>query len=117
MVTQLDTITGETSENVRGGEGSVISHQLLSEQDGSYLKNVGIVRVAPGASVGLHEHDGDEDFYYCLSGTGVVTDNGKEHPFQQGTFQITRSGGSQGVRNTGTTELIFIGVLLKTPKA
>ena len=77
-------------------------------------KSGGLVRLEPGASVGDHSHKGDEDFYFCISGTGIVVDNGVEHPFIPGTLQITRDGESQAIRNTGETELVFLGALVAT---
>jgi hypothetical protein len=44
----------------------------------------------------------------------VVIDNGVEQPFTPGTLQITRSGESQALRNTGETELVFFAALVAT---
>jgi|TARA_Y100000385_G_C12720388_1_gene478406 mannose-6-phosphate isomerase-like protein (cupin superfamily) len=114
MIKNLHEVIPEVAEGVRGGQGTVTAHKLLDLFPGSAIKSVGVVRLEPGASVGDHSHQGDEDFYYCLSGTGVVVDNGVEHPFTPGTLQITRSGESQAIRNTGETELVFLGALVTT---
>ena len=114
MIKNLHEVIPEVAEDVRGGQGTVTAHKLLDLFPGSAIKSVGVVRLEPGASVGDHSHQGDEDFYYCLSGTGVVVDNGVEHPFTPGTLQITRSGESQAIRNTGETELVFLGALVTT---
>ncbi len=114
MITNVHSIAPEIAENVRGGHGTVFAHKLLDLYPGSAVKSVGIVRLEPGASVGHHSHHGDEDFYYCISGTGVVLDNGVEHAFTPGTLQIARDGEDQAICNTGETELIFLGALIKT---
>lgn len=114
MIKNLDNITPVIEQAVRGGNGSVHAHKLLDQYSGSALKSLGIVRLEPGASIGDHSHTGDEDFYYCISGTGVVVDNGVEHPFTPGTLQITRDGETQALRNTGETELVFLGALIAT---
>ncbi len=114
MISKVHTIVPEVAENVRGGIGTVSAHKLLDLYPGSSLKSVALVRLEPGASVGPHSHHGEEDFYYCISGSGVVVDNGLEHPFTPGTLQITRSGESQAIRNTGETELVFLGALVAT---
>ena len=115
MITNVDTTVPEIAENVRGGSGTAYAHKLIDLFPGSAIKSVGIVRLEPGASVGAHSHHGDEDFYYCISGTGIVVDNGVEHPFVPGTLQITRDGETQAIRNTGETELVFLGALIDTP--
>ena len=117
MIKNVHEIVPEVAEGVRGGNGTVSAHKLLDLFPGSAIKSVGIVRLEPGATIGEHSHEGDEDFYYCLSGTGVVVDNGTEHPFTPGTLQITRSGESQAIRNTGETELVFLGALVATEGA
>jgi mannose-6-phosphate isomerase-like protein (cupin superfamily) len=115
MIINAHDIAPEVAEGVRGGNGVVRSHKLLDVFPGSAIQSVGLVRLEPGASVGLHSHAGDEDFYYCISGTGIVTDDTVEYPFTPGTLQITRDGGSQALRNTGETELVFLGALVDTP--
>jgi mannose-6-phosphate isomerase-like protein (cupin superfamily) len=114
MITNVHTILPEVAEGVRGGTGMVTAHKLIDLFPGSAIKSVGLVRLEPGASVGEHSHDGDEDFYYCIAGTGIVVDNGVEHPFTPGTLQITRDGESQAIKNTGETELVFLGALVAT---
>jgi mannose-6-phosphate isomerase-like protein (cupin superfamily) len=114
MVTNVHEVTPEVAENVRDGIGTVSAHKLIDLFPGSSIKSVGVVRLEPGASVGDHSHQSEEDFYYCISGTGIVVDNGVEHPFTPGTLQITRSGESQAIRNTGETELVFLGALVAT---
>jgi mannose-6-phosphate isomerase-like protein (cupin superfamily) len=114
MIKKVHEIVPEVAESVRGGNGTVSAHKLLDLYPGSAIKSVGVVRLEPGASIGDHSHKGDEDFYYCLSGCGVVIDNGVEHPFTPGTLQITRSGESQALRNTGETELVFFAALVAT---
>lgn len=114
MIKRVHEIFPEVAEAVRGGAGTVAAHKLLDLYPGSAIKSVAVVRLEPGASIGEHSHQGDEDFYYCLSGYGVVVDNGVEHPFTPGTLQITRSGESQALRNTGETELVFFAALLTT---
>ncbi|MGB0409230.1 MAG: cupin domain-containing protein [Opitutales bacterium] len=114
MIKNVHEIAPEIAESVRGGAGTVSAHKLLDFFPGSAIKSVGIVRLEPGASIGNHSHEGDEDFYYCLSGIGIVIDNGEEQPFAPGTLQITRSGETQALRNTGESELVFLAALVAT---
>ena len=76
MIKKVHEIIPEVAEAVRGGSGTVSAHKLLDLYPGSAIKSVGVVRLEPGASIGDHSHEGDEDFYYCLSGCGVVIANG-----------------------------------------
>jgi mannose-6-phosphate isomerase-like protein (cupin superfamily) len=112
MLIHIDQIPAETLQNVRGGEGPVLAQKILSPEAGSAIKGIGITRLPPGSSVGWHEHHGEEDFYFCLSGEGIVLDHDQEKPFTPGTFQITRSGQAQAIRNTGSVDLVFLGGLV-----
>jgi mannose-6-phosphate isomerase-like protein (cupin superfamily) len=114
MIKNVHDIIPEIAESVRGGTGTAYAHKLLDLFPGSAIKSVGLVRLEPGASVGAHSHKNEEDFYYCISGIGIVVDNGTEYPFTPGTLQITRDGESQAIRNTGETELVFLGALIST---
>jgi len=113
MVINLHEVISESSEGVRGGQGIAHAHKLLDVFPGSALKSVGVVRLEPGASIGKHTHSGDEDFYFCLSGSGVVVDDGHRSAFTPGTLQITRDGETQELINTGKTELVFLGALIE----
>ncbi len=114
MIKYVHEIVPDIAEAVRGGNGTVYAHKLLDLYPGSAIKSVGVVRLEPGASVGAHSHIEEEDFYYCISGTGVVVDNGVEYSFTPGSLQITRHGETQAIRNTGETELVFLGALIAT---
>jgi mannose-6-phosphate isomerase-like protein (cupin superfamily) len=114
MIKSVHEIVPDIAEAVRGGSGTVYAHKLLDIFPGSAIKSVGLVRLEPGASVGAHSHQSEEDFYYCISGSGVVVDNGVEHPFLPGKLQITRDGESQAIQNTGETELVFLAALVAT---
>ena len=112
MIKNLHDVVPDVAESVRDGSGTVYAHKLLDLYPGSAIKSVGVVRLEPGAHIGAHSHHGEEDFYYCISGSGIVIDNGIEHPFMPGTLQITRDGETQEIRNTGETELVFLGALI-----
>ncbi len=114
MIISVHEVVPEVAENVRGGKGTVSAHKLLDLFPGSAIRSVGVVKLEPGATIGLHDHHNEEDFYFCLSGQGVVEDNGVEQPFTPGVLQITRDGESQAIRNTGETELVFLAALVKT---
>ena len=66
----------------------------------------------PGASIGLHTHDANEDAYIIVSGEGVFTDSvGKESPVRAGDITIARKGEAHGLKNTGTEPLVFLDVI------
>ena len=63
--------------------------------------------MAPGASIGLHVLSHDE-VYYVVSGTGVVTSDGREYPVEAGTAAYLYEGADVGIRQTGAEPLVLI---------
>ena len=47
--------------------------RLVWEKTGSDKLCIGVGELPPGKILGLHHHDGDEEFYYVVSGRATVT--------------------------------------------
>jgi mannose-6-phosphate isomerase-like protein (cupin superfamily) len=60
-----------------------------------------------GAAIGYHRQDEDE-IYYVISGTGVMTLNGVDSIVGPGTAILTRPGSSHGLRQRGSEDLVII---------
>lgn len=65
-------------ENMCGGTGHVLLKPILDEKQlngkcGLYAE----VTLEPGCSLGYHEHHGESETYYILSGKGIYSDNGE----------------------------------------
>jgi mannose-6-phosphate isomerase-like protein (cupin superfamily) len=103
--------------NLWQGQGTIASQRIVEGLTGSAIKAIVVNRIPPGASIGQHCHHNEEDCYFCISGQGVVEDNGVEHPFVPGTLQITRDGQTQAIRNTGTEDLVVFAFLIAAPSA
>jgi len=61
----------------------------------------------PGSAIGYHEQHEDE-IYYVLSGTGVMTIDGKSFDVSAGTAVLTRPGSSHGLKQTGAEDLVIL---------
>ena len=78
-------------------------------------ENVGGITFAellPGSSVGYHIHDGENEMYYILSGSGIYNDNGINNSIGEGDFTITKSKEGHGIENTGKTVMTFMTFLV-----
>ena len=67
--------------------------------------------IPPGSSFGYHQHKSDgpvEEFYFCISGHGVMTLDGREYDMGPGDISVCRANGSHGVRNTGKDDMRII---------
>jgi len=103
----------EKIENMCGGTGHVIINHILGEKElngkcGLYAE----VTIEPGSSLGYHEHHGESETYYILSGTGDYDDNGTVRQVQAGNVTFTPSESGHGLINTGNTDLVFMALII-----
>ena len=100
-------------ENMCGGKGHVIIEHILGEKElngkcGLYAK----VIIEPGCTLGYHEHNGESETYYILSGEGNYNDNGIIRPVKAGDITFTPSGKGHGLENTTDKDLVFMALIV-----
>ena len=102
-------------ENVAGGQGTLYGKFGFNRNDATkdmVIKEIGWMTLQPGASIGMHKHENNEDAYIIVSGQGVFTDTaGKETPVKGGDITIARPGDAHALKNTGKEPLIFLDVI------
>ena len=96
-----------------GGKGHVIIEHILSEKEmhtacGLYAK----VTIEPGCTLGYHEHEGESETYYILSGKGDYDDNGTVREVTAGDVTFTTSGHGHALANTGEEDLVFMALII-----
>jgi mannose-6-phosphate isomerase-like protein (cupin superfamily) len=112
MVIQRSEMKTEEKEKMRDGEGVTHFTYLL---DGSTEKNARMfaeITLKSGCSIGYHRHDSETEYYFILSGSGEVDDNGKIVPVKTGDAIITGNGASHSIKNTGSDPLVFHAVIV-----
>ena len=72
------------------------------------------VIVPPKAAVPYHQHVGDREVYYILSGEGEYDDNGVKRMVKTGDVTWTPDGSSHGLVNIGDTDLTFMALIIKS---
>ncbi|HBY97750.1 MAG: cupin domain-containing protein [Ardenticatenaceae bacterium] len=104
-----ETVAGNKAQFSHGGDGSYFVRTLLDQIPGSSFKYVRDLHLYPGSSVGDHLHSGDDEIFFIISGTGIMTVDGEARPVGPGTAVLTKSGSRHGLRNTGTDDLrVFV---------
>ena len=112
MVIHRNEMKVEEKERMRDGEGITHLTYLL---DGSTQKNAKLfaeITLNPGCSIGYHRHESETEYYFILSGTGTVNDDGKEVEVKQGDAVITGNGASHSIKNTGSVPLVFHAIIV-----
>ena len=100
---------GGTGEGTLYGKFAFRREQATEAQA---IKEIGLMTLKPGDSIGLHKHDANEDTYIILAGTGTFTDGeGNEFIVGPQSVTIAVAGESHALKNTGTEDLVFIDLI------
>lgn len=97
--------------NIRNGNGEVKIFQAFSANEQSPITFAARLELDPGASIGFHLHDCDEESYSIVSGKGIYEFDGGQCPALPGDIFVTKLGMSHGLRNTGDAPLVFFAVV------
>lgn len=104
----------ERPERKFGAPGYITVRNLITSP--SELNNKGRVfahtTVLPGHGIGFHEHSGDTEIYYVVSGKGEYNDNGTIEMIEAGDVTFTPSGTGHGVICVGEEPLELIALIL-----
>lgn len=92
------------------GQGALAWTGVLGPEDlpGRLLNFVHDDVLAPGVSIGLHQHRDDEEYYYVVAGEGTMTLDDQHFPVRAGDLTAVFPGGRHALENTGTAELRII---------
>lgn len=113
MIRRANEMTPEIVNSMRGGKGSAEVLRILKKDEFHNKGRLfGRIVLKPGMSIGLHEHVGDCEAYYILSGKGLVYDNGKNETVNDGDLVFTDNGETHSIENIGDKDLVFIALVL-----
>ncbi len=109
-----DRIAGVRT-NPLGGTGELRSLDAFARDrgpEGTCFQMVAENTLAPGASIGFHVHQDNEEVYVIVRGQGLYTDTDKnEYPVGPGDITLTRRGEGHGLKQTGDEPLTFLAVI------
>jgi mannose-6-phosphate isomerase-like protein (cupin superfamily) len=103
----------EVREAMRGGLGKALLREYIAPGEMTGVEFVSVVTLEPGASVGEHIHEGTEELYLVLEGSGVATLDAARFDVGQGDSYLVRDGHSHGLENGTGLPLTFVAVLTK----
>lgn len=87
-------------------------HHLIDEKNLSHVRLFSHVYLKPGEEIKIHEHIGEYEVYYLISGKGIYTENGKENIIEKGNVTYCKNGSSHGLKNIGEDVLEFIALIV-----
>ena len=72
--------------------------------------------IKPGQTIQPHGHANADDIWICIEGEGVFYPApGEEHPIAKGDVIVSAKGMCHGMKNTGTKDFVFVGILAPVP--
>jgi mannose-6-phosphate isomerase-like protein (cupin superfamily) len=92
--------------NSRGGQDSYLL--LTKGQFGSQNLTITWVDCEPGAEQQMHAHEGEEQVYVIVRGSGTMKAGGEEREVRSGSLVFIPSGTPHAIRNTGDKTLTFV---------
>ena len=97
----------EQRENMRGGAGIVTLQHFFRKEEfgGSHFRVCARLILPPGAGIGLHPHENEDEVYVVCKGTGTVTDDGVTSEVHPGDSVLTGRGKAHSLSNTGNETL------------
>ncbi len=103
-------------EAVRGGKGTVdFYHVVPKDKTDDYVHMFAKLVINPASSIGWHQHVGETEPYYILSGEGLFTDNdGTKTVVHPGDVCLIKNGDYHAIENLSETEpLSLMAVIYK----
>ncbi len=115
MIRRSEDIKERRVQNAQGGDNGVVFYDwLLPDEARGHGRVFSKLVIPPGASIGYHEHSGEFEAYYVLSGEAAVNDNGEEVILKAGDMNLCKSGCGHGTRNNGTEDLVLMVLIMNT---
>jgi len=113
MITRNHEAIVEDRANMRGGLGTVrLEHWFKPEHFKAKIRLCTRMTIAPGATIGEHSHEADDEIYIVLSGQGRILENGEWQDIRPGDAILTGNGASHSVENTGDEPLVIAAVII-----
>jgi len=113
VIVKKDSLVTEIKKNIQGGNGApAITHVVGVEILGSKGRMYSRIVLKSKDSIGYHQHVGEREIFYFLSGYGTVKDDEEIMKIGPGDVMVTPDQGYHSIENTGTEDLVFMALIL-----
>ena len=95
------------------GVGEVLIEKILDEELADKCGLYARVTIPAGSVLGYHEHHGNGESYFILSGEAIYDDNGVKRTIKAGDSTWTPDGSGHGVDNSqGKAPIVFMALIV-----
>jgi len=88
-------------------ENTPITIHISKHGDNVPTVSVCTEELNPGSNIPTHKHLNEDEYFYFISGTGLIVANDIESPFKPGTSAVVPKNTWHSIKNTGTESVIF----------
>ena len=114
MIRRASTYDSETRTEMRGGNGDVvIEHFWKKDELKGKTRLCAKLTLAPGASIGLHDHVDEEEIFIVLRGQAKIQDGAETAVVNVGDTILTGAGSGHAVESVGTDPLEMVALIVQ----
>lgn len=112
MITKNKDVVREERTNLLGGKGTIaLEHWFKPNDFGAKVRLCCRMIIPPGASLGRHVHENEDEVYIVIAGKGMIEENGEWVSVEAGDAILTGHNGSHGVENNSDAPLIIAAMI------
>jgi len=113
MIRKSADMKEEVRENMRGGAGAVtIRHYFDKSEITAKTRLCSKLILPPGAGIGTHTHEGEDEIYLIVRGRGLLDDGKTKTQVSVGDAVLTGKGESHAISNNGDEDLEIIAIIM-----
>jgi mannose-6-phosphate isomerase-like protein (cupin superfamily) len=114
MIRKADAMRVQQRESMRGGAGTITLHHCFEKEDiTAPARLCARLVIPPGAGIGPHTHENEDEVFIVTRGTGILDDGRAETEVHAGDAILTGNGESHAIRNPGGEDLEIIAVIMQ----
>lgn len=106
MLIDFGALSEKEHPHFKGGEKSFFA-KMFSDDNIKIMR----ARLEPGASIGLHTHEGNSEVVFVISGEGKMLCDGEYEPLSAGSITYCPMGHTHSLINDSSTDLVFFAVV------
>lgn len=110
MVIKANEMPQKESE-MRGGNGTIQQVQVVIPAQMIHARLFNKLTIKKDCSIGYHVHNNEVEYYYILSGEGIVTEPDGEKTVNAGDVVITGWGVGHSIRNEKSEDLVLLAII------
>lgn len=113
MIRKSKELETEVRREMRGGKGNVkICHFFKKDEITSKCRLCARLILPPGASIGMHKHETEDELFVIERGSGLIDDGQGQNEVGSGDAILTGDGAQHSLINNGKEDLSVIAVIM-----